>query len=446
MKSVLASVLSIFGIHMILCSASTTPISSLGIGACPFTTPVSQGVTLPTGATNCVLDKLTIVAAEAAATPTVNPANIALYQRLGPNGRKILYIQLLPPVVPGSFPQPGATVEVGITVNPAFSVTAPYIPLVYTILSTPPGATIAAGPTPDQLILTITVPADYLSVVVTIAELGYVNEANYTYDPAATTLTANFFTDIFSQNPFTATDATFAATNPVPTNFVLPTNEQSVINRIRHHLKKCAISPCVPESQFKKMAVAAFINELGSCFRSKETCCKSICEPSVYTEYITFVTSCIKTIAHCEQSKSCKVDFSPPSGFSGSLTIQVNTELCNFARRCPIETGFNAEVCTMFSEICDGYSYEPTNYCFPPTLEPSPVADLYPTPEIEELVCSTTEEEKEKEKERKKAEKAKRRTQEKRTTVVSTTVAYGWYIAGGVAVVSVAVVIYIFVL
>lgn len=426
MKFMFSSALALLSVQSVLCTA-LTGVASGDLTACPFVTPINNGVVLPSSLSNCILDKFVITVSANAADPTAAQANFNLFQRVGPNGRKFLYIQLLPPTTPGGFPQPTNNVQVSISVNPNYTVNPPYVPLIYTVLSTVGGTTFAQT-SPTQFVYTFASPANYLSAVLTIAELGYVNAA--TYSLAGTALTANFTSDIFKKNPFTGTIATFTSST-TPTAFTLPTNKQSILSRLRRHIKKSAVSACVPESQVRKMAVAAFVNEIGSCFRCKEPCAKTICDSNVYVEYITFITCCIKTIAYCEQVKAPKVEFCV-SGISSCAVV--NSEICRYSRSCNVEVGVNVEICSMFSDMYSGECYEPVCDYVCPVVEPesSSVCE-------EEISSSSSEEV------MKKKVPAKRRAavKAKTTTTVST---YGWYVAGGIVAVSVAVVVYIFVL
>ena len=133
-------------------------------------------------------DVLTLLFFISSAAPATT-GRFSLNERIGPNGRRVL--QVLPPTVTGAFPQPESSITITTTVNPDFIVTRPFVPLIYTVLSSIPGTIITQVST-TQLNFTFTCPADYFSAVITIAELGYVNRTSNSLSAAGTITTTSY--------------------------------------------------------------------------------------------------------------------------------------------------------------------------------------------------------------------------------------------------------------
>ena len=267
------------------------------IQKCPFAILIDTTKLLASKTENIVHQKYIIKIVKNPNSEDSDTAKFDLFERLGPNGKKTLYVQLLPPVNPSDFPKP----DDNVYVNPLFQVKAPYIPLVYTVISSVECTTVAQDNF-STFCYSFKSPSDPLCAVLTIAELGYVNTASYE-KKSDDKLDACFSSDIFATNPLKTTFFNF--NKPQPSSFSLPTNRQSILHKTREQLKSAAVKSV----QIRKMEAVAFFNEFECSFRPKERCCKTICDNKAYVEYVDFVTACIKTIVYCEVTvDSGKID------------------------------------------------------------------------------------------------------------------------------------------
>lgn len=358
-------------------------------------------------------------------------ANFSLYERVSPNGQQTLVIQFLPPLVAGAYPQPGDQIQLLISVKEEYLAQS-FTPLAYIVMAEPSTTFISSNVVNDNTVeYLFTCPTNYYSAIITVAELGYAYATSYSISNN-TDLNYSLTSDVFCLNPVVGTYPSFTAYGVQPENVILPTNKSEVLARIRESLRRAIVRPSVPESQIKQMAVSLYLEEIGNLFRKTECEKKITCSSSSYADYTAFVCSAIKAIAYCDQAEGGKFDFSLPicGGFG------VNKELIQCSKRfILVDVSVDVEIYSLFNESFVAETYVPISDC-PAGIKPIPLESSESESESESEITEAL---------KKKAEQVKKQQKPaakkaKATTTVST---YGWYIAGGVIVVSVAVVVYV---
>lgn len=402
--------------------------------------------------TNAIYDKFTITMVDGETPTTFLQSSLGLFQKIGEDGSSILYITV---VNTNLIPTDTKSINIVFTPKPDAFPTSPLIPTVYSIFSNHVGEVTVVPTDPETLMNTFTLnitippaPASIGNLILIVSENGIINHATYSYDLAETTFTANFYSDIFTINPVIFMDTDF--TGIIPTDFTLPNNEMITLLGVFKMLKSSAVAKCLPEEQLKRIEVVAAINEIRSLFCSKNRCCKPVCETSIYVDYVTFVSSCIQVIAHCSETNVCPKEL-VCDVVAENRCEWMNRRIVDCCRGLQsVSVKVNVDVCAMFGDIfpCDMYApcTQDVSVCVEEHVE---VIEGIPCGEevssvIEGIPCdeeSSSEELEKRKMHRKKP--AKKAASVKSTTRVST---YGWYAAGGVVIVSVAVAVYVFVL
>lgn len=430
--------------------STETPENLTNIAGCTLVTPVAQGVALPPNQENCILRRLEI--------DIVNGldeslhANFALYQRHGCHGRRLLYVQMLP----GAWPplDTPTTVYLEIKLKPEYDVFPPYVPIFYSIFSSDSTTVFTPVPGNPNLFYSANYTDSYYEIFFVIAELGYATSGQYAVAGVApAVLTATLTSDVIANNPFVGVVTPYEGALNFVASPTLPSNRLMLLNRTRHALKRSAVPVCVPGEQLGRMSFAAFVNELRTFFRCDTPCVKTICCNTIFFDYVTFVTSCIKVIAKCEEPNTTPICLSPTGN---NACWVVNEEICKCARGLFVGVCANVEIQTLFSEFCGSCEYVPMAcgvYPVPPVAINGfcPVAvevDVSVGVAVGEMIVpeeskceSSSEEERTKKKTRKpRKRQAKKAAPEKGSAV-------GWYVAGGVVVaVTVGVAVYVLIL
>lgn len=399
--------------------------------------------------TNTIFDRFNITLVDGTTPTTLLQSSLGLFQKVCEDGSNDLYITI---TNTNLIPVATTLLNIVFTPKPDAFPSDTLIPLVYSVFSNvSTGVVVVADATLATFTIQVPVTLDIANQILLVSELGIVNRATFSYVAATTTLTSNFYSDIFTTNPVVDIDLTFPGI--VPVDYLLPNNEMITLLGIFNMLKCSAIVKCISEEQLKRIEVAAAINDIRSLFCRRNRCCKPICETAIYVEYVTFVSSCIQVIAHCSETKAC------PKELVCEVVAENRCEWMNKrivdCCRClqSVSAKVNVDVCAMFGDVfpCDMYA--------PCTREVSVHASAHveviegapcfeeSLPCIEGVPCyeeSSSEMEEAKRRRMKDRKKpAKRAVTVKSTTSVST---YGWYAAGGVVIVSVAVAVYVFVL
>ncbi|KAM0681132.1 hypothetical protein GINT2_000917 [Glugoides intestinalis] len=425
MNFFLATFNALLSLQTAMCTSSLAYFDTTLAGSIansPFVTPVSA--ILPAiEQTNTILQKFNVSVINPA--NPVDTANISLYERVCPDGQKTLVMQLLPPLVAGAYPQPGDKIQVSLSVKEEY-VAQSATPLSYILMAEPSTAfdstTVLNSTTFDYV---FTCPTNYYSAIINIAELGYAYAATYTLNN--TDLSYSLTSDVFCLNPVIGTYTAFSSVGVQPENITLPNNKSEILARIRKSLKEAIVRPSVPETQVRQMAVSLYLEEIGSLFRKTECEKKTTCSSSSYADYTAFVCSAIKAIAYCNQDESGKFDFTLPvcGGFG------INRELVQCSKRfILVDVTVDIEIYSLFNEAFIAETYSPISD-YPSGLKPIPIESSESESESEVLMKPIQQAKKQQKPVAKKV---------KTKTTVST---YGWYIAGGVVAVSVAVVVYV---
>ena len=287
---------------------------------------------------------------------------------------------------------------------------------------------------------------DIESLIITITDLGIANVGAFKRCDEG--LEVFLESDIFTNGPYTGFVPYFSERLRTPASYKLPSNLQIRLCALHKELRDCAIINRVSKVDINRMAVAAFINEVRWLFNCNRPCVKrEICErvecdkvvecENLIFEYSVFVSACIKAIVYCEEKPDCKCSFVPQCAVENRWAA-VQNNICAYASGCDL---VNVQVCTdiavLFSEICPcpPMNLKPCvddkDICLLPFKEESSECDLSLSSEDEIMIKERA------------ARRKKAAVKVKSETSVST---YGWYAAGGVVAVSVAVVVYVFVL
>lgn len=356
-----------------------------------------------------------------------------LFQIRGCHGTNMLYLQMKPPADPADGFSPGDSVVLTIKVNPACPVCAPYVPIVYGVLSAIPGTEPVLPATTTELKYAIPFTG-YYNTILAITELGYIMNAKYEFLTPA--LTGTFVSDLFATNPLIEEISPYLGAEDFKESPSLPPNAQYALNKVRHRLRRASSPICASGDQLGRMSFAAFNSEIGNYFRCDTSCCGTICCNSIFEEYTTFVSSCIKVISHCGCQGSAPINLCPCGPQSNNACWAINEEICRFATTIDISVSGGGGGCG-FGDVSNYGQYSPVCSCAAPILAVEVGVDVVIA--AQEIGESETEEAAA----RRGAPRRRRATEVKTTTSVST---YGWYVAGGVVAVSVAVAVYVFVL
>jgi len=278
---------------------------------------------------------------------------------------------------------------------------------------------------------------DIETTVVSITDLGIVNAG--VFKRVDDGLEVFLESDIFTHGPYTGFVPYFSKKFLTPVSYKLPNNLQIRLAALHNELKNSVVVQSVCKQEINRMAVSAFINEirwLFACDRN-QGCKREVIEEcervneceKVVVEYCVFVSACIKAIAYCEEKPDCRCVFTPCP--SENRWQSVNRCVCDYASSCDVvNVSVNTEICALFSEVCT------------PDFRPCDREILLPCKDELSEICASSSDEELLIKERA-ASRRKAAVKVKSETTVST---YGWYVAGGVVAVSVAVVVYVFVL
>lgn len=413
--------------------ASSIPAEQCaGLACCPSLKPLNTDAPV-TELTNDILQRFSVKVVSGQST---SPIRYSLYQRTLQNGKKSVIAQLLPPVPATGVPQPADPVSLIFTMKPEY-VQKSFVPLLYGVFTSIPGATVTTDSTTIQV--DFTCPADYYSAIVTVADLGYMNAGSYS---ATTTtppvLNVSVSSDLLSLNPYSFAVSDWT-NNKVPTGFALPSNKENALVNLRDSIKAIASAPvCLSESQVNKIAITTFFNEVTGMF-GQRVCPKkeSICQDSAYVNYATFVCASIKTIAYFCEARDTKDIVFPSCGGSNFI--------CEFANACRkyacVDVQVDVQVDSLFNDVlCTqpyGGSCEGKNVLTPIMVKTEIETEML----IEEISSSSSSESEMKEKKEKKSEPKKRAAVKAKTkTSVAT---YGWYAAGGLVAITIVVAAYV---
>lgn len=393
--------------------------------------------------TNSIFDKFNIALVSGTDTTISLQSALNLFQRVGDDCSNSIYITVDPTTIPA------ATTLINIVFTPRPDAYSPNtIPTVYSIFSNDTTGIVALPTTPVTLLntftLQVTVTSSLGGLILLVTENGIINRARYSYDSATTTLTTEFFSDIFTTNPIVFVDPTFVGV--VPTAYTLPTNEMITLRGVFNLLKASATIKCVSEEQLRRIEVAAAIDEIRSLFCRKNRCCKPVCETAIYVDYVTFVSSCIQVIAHCNETKVC------PKALVCDVVAENRCEWMN--RRIvdccrglqTVSAKVSVDVSAMFGDVFPCDTYAPStgvSVCADTCVEVVEGVPCDSLNVIEGIPCEDVSSSEDEEIEKRRRRPAKRTVAVKSKTSVTT---YGWYAAGGVVVVSIAVAVYVFVL
>jgi len=419
-------------------------VATESLAECPVVVPVNIGMHVPSTLSNRILEMYDITI-QSAVSGTISYANVGFYQSVIENGSRTLYVQLQPKNPNQAFPTPSTALFLVIKKKSTFKFTKPLVPLLYTIF-TSSWTVDNTNTDADAIVLnsagfTVTPYSIYALIV----ELGHTTKAEYIVaSPISAVLTATLESDIFATNPVTA-----VANGPVLADGTytvpdLPTNRQAVIACIRRLLKKSVRHIGVPSDQLSRMAFGAFLSEVRSYFRCDSPCTKTICDNSTYVDYTLFIAATIRLIAATE-TREC-----PPIVFCGGSTNNqcavVNQDICKYASNVStgVSVGVSVEARTLFGDICSCSGYTPLTSGLGIEVQVDTTVEvdaILPTEVQPEDLIKTEDDMDPKKKFTVKKRRAAAKV--KSSTSVST---YGWYVAGGVVAVSVAVVVYIFIL
>lgn len=414
-------------------------------------------------------------------TTIVNPQivtdltkNLRLYQRrAGQDVNKTLYMRIID--------------SKDIVVDPATQAVALIIApkkdcdltaKVYSIFSNN-NSDVSVFPFPQDIIqvLRINITPQTDSLILTFSDLGIVNEAKFAPAPPAPTppptngeapkadaepaplvVRGSFSSDIFSLS-----SAVIDFQNPGLAHFTdyrLPTNQMISILGLLKLMKKCSVVKTLSSSDIKKITVAAEIEKIRRRFCCKEKCKPVICS-KVYCDYTLFVSSCIKFISSCSVSKSsCDVAVNIPVCESVEKINNYIVNTCTCVNL--VDVRCNIEVTTMFEEfypICYAPCYAPhypkaggvcvgtdvlvgTDIMAGETLVGVEI-EVDVDVSIESIECSDSDSDVLTSKTRKSKAPTKKKTEVKTSSRIST---YGWYAAGGIVAVAIAVSVYVFVM
>lgn len=306
------------------------------------------------------------------------------------------------------------------------------------------------------------------SLILFVANLGIANVASFVESPI-NNVHVTYQSDIFAFNPVVYDYALNGTI--IPTSYSLPTNQMISILALYETMKKSFTHGYVPESQLKKTSTAIAINEIRSLFCRRTRCCRPVCESKVYCDYVSFVTSCIQVISYCKEAKICpkQLECTKQQECTYECMYEKIVDTCKCIPQ--VYADMKIDVCTMFEEVFPAYSPCGQSVCAkvdasvctckkemgPCTCDASAFAvevGVDVTAEViigtsvsDELLKELEEEEEEEEMLKSKAakKKATRRAQPKKKSTTSFST-YGWYVAGGVVAVSVAFVVYVFIL
>ena len=279
---------------------------------------------------------------------------------------------------------------------------------------------------------------DIESLIVSITDLGIANVG--AFKRVEEGLDVFLESDIFTHGPYKGCVPCFSKRYAVPLPFRLPTNLQIRLAALHKDLRDSVKVHCVSKWDINRMAVAAFISEIRWLFScSKAPCVKkcevvekvSECERAV-VEYCVFVSACIKAIAYCEEKTDCRCVFTPQCT-EENRHVALQSCVSAYASKCDlVNVQLNSEISVLFSDVCPALDFqicEPTCETLSPLVDES--CESSSLSSDEDLIKERT------------ARRRKAAVKVKSETSVST---YGWYVAGGVVAVSVAVVVYVFVL
>jgi len=321
-------------------------------------------------------------------------------------------------------------------------------------------------------------------IILFFVELGISNDVSFE-ERNPTETCARFCSDIFVSNPVVVCYNPFLSA--APADYTLPTNQMISLLAIFKCMKKAFHCKMVCERDIKKIETAIAINEIRSLF-CKSRCCKPVCKPNICYDYAKFVTSCIQVISYCKDKKVCPKPLDCVKPYECSCD-GMNKKIIDTCKCLPsVNVECKVDICTMFEEVFPCYNpcatsvpcYAPcgspvpcgsSEPCYTPCGVPcGPTADEYVCPcesmsvaievsadvivgvpltddmMLEDMMMMTEEDQKKAamSKRRTKKKATKKQTRKSRSSPSYST--YGWYAAGGVVVVSIAVVVYIFVL
>jgi len=273
---------------------------------------------------------------------------------------------------------------------------------------------------------------DLDTLVVSITDLGIANAGAFKRIDDG--LEVVLESDIFTTGPYRGFVPYFSKKLEVPLPYRVPDNLAIRLRCLHTDLLESVRVPSVSRADINRMAVSAFINEvrwLFSCIPCPKPVCKvekcDIVEyERCYIDYCAFVTSCIKVIAYVETKVDVKCVFERPAYCAPDCNKYVCAQeaICNYAGQ--------REVCAV--QVCTD-----VNVLFEDVLLSECDMPVLPCLEAESLeTCISSESDMEV-----KAPKKRAAVKVESKTSVST---YGWYVAGGVVAVSVAVAVYVFVL
>jgi len=403
--------------------------------------------------------------------------NLRLYQRrAGQDVNKTLYMRIIDSKDIVVDPATQAVVLI-ITPKKDCDLTAK----VYSIFSNN-NTDVSVFPLPQDVVqvLRINITPQTDSLILTFSDLGIVNEAKFApappapvpptpptngeavkadAEPAPLVVRGSFSSDIFSLS-----SAVIDFQNPGLAHFIdyrLPTNQMISILGLLKLMKKCSVIKTLSSSDIKKITVAAEIEKIRRRFCSKEKCRPVVCS-KVYCDYTLFVSSCIKFISYCSTSKSvCDVAVNIPVCESVEKINNYIVNACTCANLVNVRC--NIEVTTMFEEFYP-MCYTP---CYPP-YHPKATGVCVGTDvlvgtdilageslvgvdvevdvdvAVESIECSEDSDSSMlTSKTRKSKAPKKKKTEVKTSSRIST---YGWYAAGGIVAVAIAVSVYVFVM
>lgn len=285
---------------------------------------------------------------------------------------------------------------------------------------------------------------DIESLIVSITDLGIANVG--AFKRIDESLDIYLESDIFTHGPYTGFIPYFCRKYATPVSFKLPDNLKIRLAALHKDLQNSVVVNRVSKWDINRMAVAAFINEIRWLFACNRTPCvkREVCErvecdkvyecEKVVVDYCVFVSACIKAIVYCEEKTDCRCIFTPVCQAENKWQA-LQRCVCDYAASCEVvNVQVSTDISVLFSEVCPCPSWE---------FKPCERETLHPCKEelSSEFCLSSSDDElliKEKAARRRKAA-----VKVKSETTVST---YGWYVAGGVVAVSVAVVVYVFVL